>query len=96
MIAARSPLTIAARELVRDCDRRIDRFLARGGAPFGSYADMLRQVLHGVAAWQVQSRRYVNRHRVVLSDGKHRNPDIDADRIEMLRRLTVPDLESCR
>ena len=49
-------------QLVRDCDRRIDRFQARGGAAFGSYADMLRQVLHGLAAWQVQSRRYVNRH----------------------------------
>ncbi len=77
-------------ELVRDCDRRIDRFLARGGAAFATYADMVRQALHGVAAWQLQSRRYVNRHRVVLSDGKYRNPDIDADRVEMLRRLIVP------
>ena len=82
-------------ELVRDCDRRIDRFRARGGAAFASYADMLRQVLHGLAAWQLQSRRYVNRHTVVLSDGKHRNPDIDADRIEMLRRLTVPPRREC-
>jgi hypothetical protein len=77
-------------ELVRDCDRRIDRFRARGGAAFASYADMLRQVLHGLAAWQLQSRRYVNHFTVVLSDGKHRNPDIDADRVAMLRRLTVP------
>lgn len=73
-------------------DRRIDRFRARGGAAFAGYADMLRQVLHGLAAWQLQSRRYVNRHTVVLSDGKHKNPDIDADRVEMLRQLTVPPI----
>ena len=30
---------------------------------------MLRQVLHGLAAWQLQSRRYVNHQTVVLSDG---------------------------
>ena len=77
-------------ELVRDFDRRIDRFRARGGATFASYADMLRQVLHGVAAWQLQSRRYVNRHKVVLSEGQRRNADIDADRVDMLRRLAVP------
>lgn len=77
-------------ELVRDCDRRIDRFRARGGDAFASYADMLRQVCHGLAAWQLQSQRYVNRHSVVLSDGKHRNPEIDADRVELLRRLTTP------
>ncbi|HUQ89446.1 MAG TPA: terpene synthase family protein [Vicinamibacterales bacterium] len=81
-------------ELVRDCDQRIDRFRARGGAAFVRYADMLRQVLHGLAAWQLQSRRYVNRHTVVLSDGRHRNPDIDADRIEMLRRLAAPQRDA--
>ena len=80
-------------ELVRDCDRRIDRLRLRGDAAFAGYADMLRQVLHGLAAWQLQSRRYVNRHAVVLSDGTHRNPGIDADRVAMLRRLAAPPRE---
>jgi hypothetical protein len=79
-------------ELVRTCDRRIDVLVSRGGERVAKYANMIRQMLHGLAAWQLQTRRYVNRHAVVISDGRYKNPMIDPDRAETLRRLASPSL----
>lgn len=76
-------------DLVRACDRRIDGFSPEAPDSFRDYATMMRQALHGLAAWQLLSPRYLNRHSVEISTGEGDNPRIDPERLEILQRLAL-------